>query len=77
MSDSHGERIAKWLARAGVASRRDAEKLIAEGRVKLNNQVVAHPASFVGTGDIVQVDNRVVEPPARSRLFRYHKPTGW
>jgi len=38
-----GERIAKWLARAGVASRRDAEKLVAEGRVKLNNIAVVHP----------------------------------
>ncbi len=71
-----GERIAKWLARAGVASRRDAEKLIAEARVRLNNQVVTHPATFVSSGDIVQVDSRVIEPPARTRLFRYHKPPG-
>jgi 23S rRNA pseudouridine2605 synthase len=71
-----GERIAKWLARAGVASRRDAEKLIAERRVKLNNEVVSHPATFVERGDIVRVDNRVVETPERSRLFRYHKPPG-
>ena len=71
-----GERVAKWLARAGVASRRDAEKLIAEGRVKLNNQVVPHPATFVEKGDIVRVDNRVVEALERTRLFRYHKPPG-
>ena len=71
-----GERIAKWLARAGVASRRDAEKLITEGRIQLNNQVVTHPATFVRAGDIVRVDERVVEPPTRARLFRYHKPPG-
>jgi 23S rRNA pseudouridine2605 synthase len=71
-----GERIAKWLARAGVASRRDAEKLLPESRVKLNNTVVTHPATFVAAGDIVQVDGRVIDHPDRSRLWRYHKPEG-
>jgi len=71
-----GERIAKWLARAGVASRRDAEKLLAEGRVKVNNTVITHPASFVTPGDLVVVNGTLVDPPARTRLFRYHKPTG-
>ncbi len=71
-----GERIAKWLARAGVASRRDAEKIIAEGRVKLGGQPVTQPATFVAPGDIVTVDGRPVAEPERSRLFRYHKPPG-
>ncbi len=71
-----GERIAKWLARAGVASRRDAEKLLAEGRVKLNNVVVTHPATFVDTNDLVVVNGKLVDPPARTRLWRYHKPVG-
>jgi 23S rRNA pseudouridine2605 synthase len=71
-----GERIAKWLARAGIASRRDAEKLVAEGRIKLNNEMVAHPATFVSPGDIVQLNGRVVENPDRTRLWRYHKPDG-
>jgi 23S rRNA pseudouridine2605 synthase len=71
-----GERIAKWLARAGVASRRDAEKLLPESRVKLNNAVITHPATFVAPGDIVQVDGRVIDHPDRSRLWRYHKPDG-
>lgn len=71
-----GERIAKWLARAGVASRRDAERLIAEGRVRLNNAKVAHPASFVAPGDVVQVNGVVVDAPDRTRLWRYHKPDG-
>ena len=71
-----GERIAKWLARAGVASRRDAEKLLAEGRIRLNNAPVAHPATFVSAGDLVVVDGVVVDAPERTRLWRYHKPVG-
>ena len=70
------DRIAKWLARAGVASRRDAEKLVAEGKVRLNNRVVTHPATFVTAGDIVVVDGAAVGEPERSRLWRYHKPVG-
>jgi 23S rRNA pseudouridine2605 synthase len=70
------ERIAKWLARAGVASRRDAEKLIAGGKVRLNNQPVTHPATFVEPDDLVVVNGAIVEPPERTRLWRYHKPVG-
>lgn len=78
MSDAEprGERIAKWLARAGVASRRDAERLLLEGRVRLNNALVTHPATFVGSGDTVQVNGAVVDAPERTRLWRYHKPPG-
>lgn len=71
-----GDRIAKWLARAGVASRRDIERMVAEGRISLNGTPVTHPATFVGAGDIVQVDGQVVAGPARARLWRYHKPDG-
>jgi 23S rRNA pseudouridine2605 synthase len=71
-----GDRIAKWLARAGRASRRDAERLIAEGKVALNGVTVTHPATFVATGDIVQVGGELVDAPARARLWRYHKPEG-
>lgn len=71
-----GERIAKWLARAGVASRRDAEKLIADGKVRIDNVPVAHPATFVAEGAVVTVAGRVVEAPERTRLWRYHKPEG-
>jgi 23S rRNA pseudouridine2605 synthase len=73
---ARGERIAKWLARAGVASRRDAEKLVAEGRVRLNNELVTHPATFVTPDDIVVVNGALVEAPERTRLWRYHKPDG-
>ena len=76
MPGEQGERIAKWLARAGRASRRDAERLIAEGRVRLNNAPVTHPATFVAPGDLVQVDEAVIDSPERTRLWRYHKPPG-
>ncbi len=71
-----GERIAKWLGRAGVASRRDAERMLAEGRIAINGTQTTHPATFVAAGDIVIVDGRVVDAPERSRLWRYHKPDG-
>jgi 23S rRNA pseudouridine2605 synthase len=74
--EARGERIAKWLARAGVASRRDAEKLIADGKVKLNGRMVETPATFVAAGDRVSVEGKPVAAPERTRLFRYHKPDG-
>jgi 23S rRNA pseudouridine2605 synthase len=74
--DGRGDRIAKWLARAGIASRRDAERMVSEGRVRLNNRTVEHPATFVEAGDIVQVDGTVVGDPDRTRVWRYHKPAG-
>jgi 23S rRNA pseudouridine2605 synthase len=73
---SRGDRIAKYLARAGVASRRDAEKLLTEGKIRLNNVLVTHPATFVTPGDLVTVNGRLVEEPERTRLWRYHKPDG-
>ncbi|MGE0420400.1 MAG: pseudouridine synthase [Acetobacteraceae bacterium] len=77
MSESErGDRIAKWLSRAGIASRRDAEKLLADGRVAVNNTTVTHPATFVGPGDLVTVDGKLVDEPERTRLWRYHKPRG-
>ncbi len=72
-----GERIAKFIAHAGVASRRDAEVMITDKRVKLNNVLVTHPATFVGEGDIVTVDGTPVGlQKERTRLFKYHKPEG-
>jgi 23S rRNA pseudouridine2605 synthase len=75
-TEREGDRIAKWLARAGVASRRDAERLLTEGRVTINNVRVDHPATFVTAGDIVQVNGTVIDAPGRARLWRYHKPDG-
>lgn len=71
-----GDRIAKWLARAGIASRRDAERMIAEGRVAIDNRPVTTPATFIGPDDIVTVDGALVSGADRTRLFRYHKPDG-
>ena len=76
MTPPQGERIAKFLARAGVASRRDAERMIAEHRVRLNNQPVTHPATFVSAADLITVDGVPIDAPERSRLWRYHKPAG-
>ncbi len=71
-----GERIAKFLARAGIASRRDAEALIAAGKVRMNNAEVTHPAVFVNPGDLITVNGQAVSEPERTRLWRYHKPDG-
>lgn len=70
------ERIAKLLARAGVASRRAAERLISEGRVAVNGRVLATPAVTIGPGDVVTLDGAPVAAAEPSRLFLYHKPPG-
>jgi len=70
-----GERIAKMLARAGIASRRDAEKLIEAGRVKVNGTVLNSPAFNVMPSDKVLFDGKPVSKSA-PRLWRYHKPVG-
>ncbi|MBL8770009.1 MAG: rRNA pseudouridine synthase [Phenylobacterium sp.] len=74
--EAGGERVAKLLARAGVGSRRDVERLIGEGRVAINGRVLETPAVKVEPGDIVTVDGEVVGEPEPARLFRYHKPVG-
>jgi 23S rRNA pseudouridine2605 synthase len=76
LSGPTGERVAKVLARAGVASRREIERLIEAGRVALNGQVLTTPAVKVGAGDILTVDGAVVGEAEPARLFRYHKPVG-
>ena len=76
LSSAEGERIAKFLARAGVCSRRDAERLIAEGRVKLNGKKLDTPAVKVTERDKVMVDGRPVGAAEPTRLWRYHKPSG-
>lgn len=71
-----GNRIAKVIARAGICSRRDAERLIAEGRVKLNGVVVTSPAVNVNASDVVQVNEKALAEPEAARMWRYHKPSG-
>lgn len=78
MSDAKNdrERIAKRLSRAGVASRRDAEAMIARGRVAVNGRVLDTPAFLVGPEDRITVDGQPVGAPEPARLWRYHKPRG-
>jgi len=71
-----GERIAKVIARAGLASRREAEAWIAAGRVAVNGAVIASPAVNVGPRDRVTVDGAALPTRERTRLFLYHKPRG-
>lgn len=68
--------MAKVLARAGVCSRRDAERLIAEGRVKLNGAVLDTPAVKITAKDKLLVDGRPIGAAEPTRLWRYHKPPG-
>jgi 23S rRNA pseudouridine2605 synthase len=72
----HGERIAKVIARAGLASRREAEGWIAAGRVAVNGEVIASPALNVSPRDRITVDGVPLPGRARTRLFLYHKPRG-
>jgi 23S rRNA pseudouridine2605 synthase len=74
--EAPGERIAKRLARVGIASRRDAEELIAAGRVRVNGQVLTSPAFNVMPQDHIELDGEVIPPVERTRLFLFHKPAG-
>ena len=71
-----GERIAKIVSRAGLASRRDAEEWIVQGRVTVNGRVINSPALDVTENDVVTVDGKPLPPRERTRLFLYHKPRG-
>jgi len=71
-----GERIAKVLARAGLASRRDAEEMVTQGRVTVNGRLINSPALDVTSNDVVAVDGKNLPPRERTRLFMYHKPRG-
>jgi 23S rRNA pseudouridine2605 synthase len=71
-----GERIAKYLASAGVASRRDAEKMIAEGRISVDGRKLDTPAFKVTGKEKILLDGLPVRRPDVTRLWRYHKPAG-
>jgi 23S rRNA pseudouridine2605 synthase len=71
-----GERIAKRLARAGLCSRRDAERWIAQGRVAVGGKVLESPALTVTPGDDIRVDGKPLPSAEPARLWRYHKPPG-
>jgi 23S rRNA pseudouridine2605 synthase len=71
-----GERVAKVIARAGLASRREAEAWIVAGRVAVNGEVIASPARNVTARDRIAVDGQPLPARERTRLFLYHKPRG-
>ena len=71
-----GERIAKRLARAGLCSRRDAERWIADGRVSVDGKVLDSPALAVTDASDIRVDGKPIPEPEPPRLWRYHKPAG-
>ena len=76
-SDSpDGSRIAKVLARAGIASRRGAETIIAAGRVAVNGKVIDSPALNVTDADRITVDGKPLAAPEPERMWLYHKPIG-
>ncbi|TRL39270.1 pseudouridine synthase, partial [Rhizobium straminoryzae] len=70
------ERISKILARAGVASRRDVERMIMDGRVRLNGQVLDTPVVNATLSDRIEVDGEPIRGIERTRLWLYHKPAG-
>jgi 23S rRNA pseudouridine2605 synthase len=76
MSEFDGERIAKVIARAGICSRRDAERLIGEGRVKLNGKVLTTAATNVTDKDVILIDGLPLPQKEATKLWRYHKPGG-
>jgi 23S rRNA pseudouridine2605 synthase len=70
------ERIAKMLARAGVASRREIERMIADGRVTLNGEKVETPATLLKSLHGIAVDGQLVKQAEPTKLFLFHKPEG-
>ena len=71
-----GDRIAKVLSRAGIASRREAERMIEAGRVSVNGRIISSPALNVTTSDKIAVDGKEVGEPDPPRIWLYHKPVG-
>ena len=68
------QRIAKLLARAGIASRREIERMIAEGRIALNGERITTPATLLTDVTGLTVDGRPVRPAKATRLYRFYKP---
>lgn len=75
-SKFEGKRIAKRIAASGVCSRRDAERLIAEGKVEVNGERIGSPALNVTESDSISVDGKKISKTAKARMWMYHKPVG-
>ena len=76
MSDETAERIAKRLSRAGVCSRREAERWIADGRISVDGEKISKPGTLVTSASDIRIDGKPVAAPQATRLWRYHKPAG-
>ena len=76
MSKKEAERIAKRLARAGICSRREAERMIEAGRVAVDGKVLTSPALNVTADNKITVDGKPIKAPDAPRVWRYHKPAG-
>ena len=74
-SDFEGERVAKVIARHGYCSRREAEKLIADGSVKVNGVVINSPAINI-TDQSIKINDKLINPKEKTRLWIYNKPKG-
>ncbi|HYC73872.1 pseudouridine synthase [Brevundimonas sp.] len=70
------ERIAKAMARAGIASRREVERLIGLGKVAVNGKILDTPATLVTRDDVITVDGKPIGSVQATRVWRYHKPAG-
>lgn len=70
------ERIAKVIARSGLCSRREAERMIISGKVSLNGHIVTSAALNVSPSDKIEVDGKIIAAQERTRIWRYHKPSG-
>ncbi len=75
-AEDRGERIAKALARAGVGSRRDVERMIGEGRISMDGKTLETPAVLVKSLKGIKVDGEVVEQASETKLWRMHKTRG-
>jgi 23S rRNA pseudouridine2605 synthase len=73
---SEGERIAKYLARAGVASRREVERMIEDGKITVDGVKLTSPAFKVTGRELIRVGRKTIQAPDATRVWRYHKPAG-
>lgn len=71
------ERLQKYMARCGIASRRKCEEIIAAGRVKINEEVITELGSKVIPGDVVYMDGKIIKPESRKVYIALNKPTGY
>ena len=76
MTDPSSERISKRLSRAGVCSRREAERWIAAGRITIDGEKISEAGTLVTAASDIRVDGKPVAAPQATRLWRYHKPSG-